>query len=535
MIPGQAAGSTPSQAEAGIARNSLTVGAATVLSRLMGFARDILIARALGAGPLADAFLVAFRLPNLFRRVLGEGGLNAPFVPLYLQVKAGRSPQDVDRFAGETLAWFGVALLLLAGLTEIMAPWLVLALAGGFRHEPDTLALAERCTRLALPFLGFTVFASLLAAILNAEKRFAIAAFAPLVLNAALIAVLLHGEWVHLDAGSMPMRLAMAVSAGGMAHLAILGLALRLGRPGWPRLRLTWSPDMARLMVLAVPSLIAASTAQLVLLVATQIASRQPGAVSWLYYAERVFQMPLGFVAVAMGVVLLPEIARREAMGDDAGRQGTVERALFLGLAIAIPAAAALWMIAEPIVSVLFERGMFAEVDRRSTAAALAGLAPGLPLSVVSVVLAQVFFARQMPWGPFVAGLAALAGAAAFGFALGFMPLSQAPATVAAYAASLAFLVQGLVMAGLLLRLGLWRPSFAFLLKLAGLLASSAAMACVLWPLSGILWPWLVGPDKGVKGMLVLSGLVLAGIAVFVAAALALRLVTFRDLARLRG
>ncbi|MGL4438714.1 MAG: murein biosynthesis integral membrane protein MurJ, partial [Bosea sp. (in: a-proteobacteria)] len=158
-----------------LARDSAIVGVATILSRILGFVRDILIARALGAGPIADAFLVAFRLPNMFRRVLGEGGLNAPFVPVYLGLKGEHGMAEARRFAGEAAGNFAAVLLIVVGLSELIAPWLVLALAGGFRDAPLTYQLAQSYTRMALPFVGFTVMASLLAAFLNAEKRFAVA------------------------------------------------------------------------------------------------------------------------------------------------------------------------------------------------------------------------------------------------------------------------------------------------------------------------------------------------------------------------
>ncbi|MGL4975403.1 MAG: lipid II flippase MurJ, partial [Bosea sp. (in: a-proteobacteria)] len=236
-----------------LARDSLVVGGATLLSRLLGFVRDILIARMLGAGPVADAFLVAFRLPNLFRRVLGEGGLNAPFVPLYLQIKADHGEEGARRFAGDAAASFGVALALLAALTELLAPWLVLALAGGFAEAPITFALAESYTRLALPFLAFTTLASLLAAILNAERRFAVAALAPVLLNAVLISALFFVEIRGMAAPQGAKTLALAVSLGGAAHLLMIALALRFGAPGFPPLRLRWTPDLTRLIVLGVP------------------------------------------------------------------------------------------------------------------------------------------------------------------------------------------------------------------------------------------------------------------------------------------
>jgi len=183
-----------------LARNSLVVGLATVLSRLLGFARDMLIARLLGAGPVADAFLVAFRLPNLVRRVLGEGGLNAPFVPVYLGVRGESGPGAARRFAGEAFAWLALAVGGLTALFLLVAPWLVLGIAGGFRDAPQTYALAIDYTRIALPFLAFTSLASLLSAMLNAEGRFLVAALAPSLLNIVLLAALLLALGTGLQA-----------------------------------------------------------------------------------------------------------------------------------------------------------------------------------------------------------------------------------------------------------------------------------------------------------------------------------------------
>ncbi len=313
------------------------------------------------------------------------------------------------------MANFAAALLILVALTEIIAPWLVLGLAGGFAEQPLTFRLAESYTRLALPFIGFTVLASLIAAILNAEKRFLVAALAPTVLNIVLIGSLVLAEW----RGDVPFRtaknLAWSVSLGGLLHLVIVFWALGWRAPGWPRLRFGLSPEMRRMLWLGGPALLASATSQFVLLVATQIASAQPGAVSWLYYADRVFQLPLGFVAVAMGVVLLPEIAAREAAGDRAGSRRTVDEALALGLLLAIPASVALALLAEPIVSVLFERGRFDMADRLRTAEALVAFAAGLAPAVMAKVMAQVYFARERPVVPLAIGAVSVLVAAVSG------------------------------------------------------------------------------------------------------------------------
>lgn len=513
-----------------LARDSAIVGGATVLTRLLGFVRDILIAAALGAGPVADAFLVAFRLPNLFRRVLGEGGLNAPFVPHYLKIRADRGDRAAADFAGGAAAVFGIGLGLLVALTEVIAPWLVLAIAGGFREAPMTFALAESYLRLALPFLSLTTMASLLAAILNAERRFAVAALAPALLNVVIISALL----LNMASGASPAqgakRLALAVSLGGGAHLVMILAALWWSRPGLPRLNLRWTPDLTRFFVLAAPAVAAASTSQLVLLVATQIASVQAGAVSWLYYADRVFQLPLGFVAVAMGVVLLPEIASREALGDAEGRRATIDRALAIGLALALPAAAALVVLCEPIVAVLFERGRFGSADRVQTAMALGAFAIGLPFAVVAKVFAQVYFARQAPRLPLLAGLSSLVVSALAGTLLA----RQNPATGAALAASLAFVTQSAVLGAFLLRDRLWRPSGALMRKAGKLLLASLLMAGACAVLAASARGLLIGHGPALARWAMLAGLCGAGLVLFLGLARLMGAFRLADLDDLR-
>jgi len=454
-----------------LARDSAMVGAATILSRLLGFARDVLIARLLGAGPVADAFLAALRLPNLVRRVLGEGGLNAPFVPLYIAVKGEAGDAAAQKFAGEAVSHLALLLLVLVGLGEVFAPWVVLGLAGGFADEPATLALAAHYTRLMLPFLLLTTLAAMLAAMLNAEKHFALAALAPALMNAILLGALL----ALLAAGSEPAFaapwLAGLVSLTGLAHLALILFGLR--KTGLPRPSLHWSPEMSSLLRTGGATLLAASSAQLVLLAATQIASTEPGSVAALYYADRVFQLPLGFVGVAMGTVVLSEMAAASAAEHDAA----LGRALALGLALAIPAATALALLADPIVSVLFEHGRFGAQDRQRTAAALAAFALGLPFAVIAKVLGQVYFARQTPRLPLLAGGLALLVAVLAGLIL---TTEGRAAEMAALAASLAFVAQAGLLAVALRRSGLWRPSLASLRPIGATLLASAAMGVAL-------------------------------------------------------
>jgi putative peptidoglycan lipid II flippase len=497
-----------------LARDSAVVGAATVASRLLGFARDVLIARLIGGGPVADAFLAALRLPNLVRRVLGEGGLNAPFVPLYLAIKGERGEAAAQNFAGQAAGQLGLLLLVLVGLGELFAPWLVLGLAGGFAQAPETLALAASYTRLMLPFLFLTTLAAMLAALLNAEKRFAVAALAPALMNAILLVVLLllHARAAEPETGAR--WLALATSLTGLAHLAMIVLALR-GR-GLPRPSLRWSPEMTRFVRTGGATLIAASAAQLVLLVATQIASTGPGAVAALYYADRVFQLPLGFVGVALGTVVLSDMAQA-AQRD--GPDAMLGQALTLGLALAMPAATALVALAGPIVSVLFEHGRFDAADRERTAAALAVLAFGLPFAVAAKVLGQVYFARRAPRLPLISGAVAVAVAVLVGLSLAE---EGDAARVAALAATLAFATQAVLLGGALLRQRIWRPSLSGLRPVAAGLVASAIMLAVLVLLLRLMAQPLAVDQPALTRIGALALICLSGLASYGAAGWAL-------------
>ncbi|MGX1790244.1 murein biosynthesis integral membrane protein MurJ [Bosea sp. NPDC055332] len=503
--PGEA--ETPSSR---LARDSLVVGAATILSRLLGFARDVLIARLLGTGPVADAFLAALRLPNLVRRVLGEGGLNAPFVPLYLAIKAERGEEDARRFAGTAASQLGLWLIGFVVLAEIFAPWVVLGLAGGFAEEPQTLALAAFYTRLMLPFVLLTTLAALLAALLNAEGRFTVAALAPALMNAILLAALLVELIRGSDSQTSATVLAACLSLTGLAHLAMI--LWRLRDIGLPRPSLSWSPDMTRLVRTGGATLLAASAAQLVLLISTQIASTEPGSVSALYYADRVFQLPLSFFGVAMGTVVLSAMAGEISQADHDALLG---RALALGLALAVPAATALYVLAEPIVSVLFENGQFGAADRVRTAAALAAFACGLPFALAAKVFGQVYFVRRQPRLPLIAGLVAVLVAALTGFVLlGW----RDAAMIGALAASLAFIVQTSLMGIHLLQAGLWRPRRADARAILVILVATILMVLALNTLIGLFLPALDPGEPALRRACALMLLCCAGAAIYAVA-----------------
>jgi putative peptidoglycan lipid II flippase len=373
-----------------------TVGGLTMVSRVLGFARDILIAATLGSGAVADAFFVAFRFPNLFRRLFGEGAFNSAFVPLFAKRLEDEGTQAATSFAEEALAGLLFILLLLTALAEIGMPWLMYALAPGFSVTPEKFDLAVLLTRIAFPYLLCMSLVALLSGALNALGRFTMAAAAPILLNVVLIAAVLLAAWLGLaNTPQSGIVLAWGVAVAGFVQLGALWVAARRAglhfRLRGPRL----SADMKRLVSLGVPGLISGGVTQLNIVVGTIIASLQAGAVSYLYYADRLYQLPLGIVGVAIGVVLLPDLSRNLRAGNHHSVMDNQNRSVEFALLLTLPAAVALAVAAEPIIRVLFERGAFTVADTIPTAAALAAFAFGLPAFVLIKVLQPVFFARE--------------------------------------------------------------------------------------------------------------------------------------------
>jgi putative peptidoglycan lipid II flippase len=387
-------------------RSIATVGGWTMASRVLGFARDILIARVLGAGLEADAFFVAFRFPNLFRRLFAEGAFNAAFVPLYARALTERGPLLAQRFAEETLALMIASLLGLTLLAELAMPWLMFVIAPGFAANDLKYELAVEFTRITFPYLLFMAMAALYGGVLNAHRRFAHAAAAPVLLNLAMLTamVAIVPFW-----GRPGLVLSWAVTLAGVGQFLWMHAAAAQGGTSLslPR-RPVLTPEVKRLLRLMVPGVIGSGAMQINLLIGTIIASLAPGAVSYLYYADRIYQLPLGVIGSAVGVVLLPEITRRLRSGQEQGASESLNRAIELSLLITLPAAVALVAIPEEIIGTLFERGAFGEEATRQTAAALAGFALGLPAFVLVKALAPAFYAREDTATPFRYAIAAM-------------------------------------------------------------------------------------------------------------------------------
>lgn len=374
-----------------------TVGGFTLLSRVFGFLRDILIANVLGAGMVADAFVVAFRLPNLFRRLFAEGAFAAAFVPLFSRELEGPDALEARararEFAEQAQAVLALALVLFVAVMELVMPWAMVVLAGGFQAVPGKMELATELSRIAFPYLLFISLVSLQSGVLNSLGRFAAAAAAPVLLNITLIAALLAFK----DAGETPGHaLAWGVSAAGLVQM--LWLAWHCRKEGFP-LRLVrprWTEKVATLTKRILPVVFGASLYQVNLLIGTILATWvADGAVSYLYYADRVTQLPLGVVGIAVGTALLPLLSRQLKAGQEASALNSQNRGLEFALLLTLPAAAAFLVIPHEIIETLFRHGAFDAAAADATAWALLAYATGLPAYVLVRVLTPGFYARE--------------------------------------------------------------------------------------------------------------------------------------------
>lgn len=371
-----------------------TVGFYTALSRVSGFARDILTAQILGAGLVADAFFVAFKFPNLFRRLFGEGAFNAAFVPLFSKELEGEGGKE-KALAFARQAFFGLALVLalFVGLFELIMPLAMYVFAPGFAENPAKFDLAVTLTRITFPYLLLISLVSLLSGMLNAFHKFAIAAATPILLNLSLIAALLFLSPMTPSAGH---ALAIGTALAGLVQLLWVGRACKKQGFSFAFLRPRFTPDVKLLLKRILPGTVGAGIYQLNLLVDTVLASLvAEGAVSYLYYADRVNQLPLGIVGAAIGTALLPILSRHLAGGNEAAAQSAQNRSLEFGLLITVPASCGLMALSLPITQVLFERGAFGPDASIATAKALAAFSLGLPAFVLVKVLTPSFFARE--------------------------------------------------------------------------------------------------------------------------------------------
>ena len=469
---------------AGLFRSTATIGAMTLISRILGFVRDMVLARVFGAGMAADAFFVAFKLPNFFRRLFAEGAFAPAFVPVFTEYKEQRSDSELHELLA---AVSGVLLAVVAGVTVlgvVGAPVLVAIFGAGWGDEPVKLALATDLLRVTFPYLLFISLVAMAGAALNTFARFAVPAFTPVLLNVAMIAAAL---WWAPRFERPIEALAWGVFAGGAVQLAFqwpflkrLGLAVRPRfRPGHPGVR--------RIVRLMGPSVLAVSVVQVSILIDTILATfLAEGSVSFLYYADRLVQFPLGIFGIALGTAILPTLSGLAGRGEDTAYSRTLDRALRLIVTIGLPATVALILLGRPILASLFQYGAFTAEQAGLTHQALAAYAVGL-LGMIGVkVMAPAFYARQDTRTPLRAAAWALAGNIVLNLAL-IVPLAHAGLALATGLA--AFLNAGLLLRSLVRR-GLYRaePGWGGHLGKVGL--SVAVLAAVGWALAPPLGFW---------------------------------------------
>jgi putative peptidoglycan lipid II flippase len=386
-------------------RKILSVGGWTLVSRVTGFARDVLLAAILGVGPIADAFFVAFRIPNHFRAIFGEGAFNNAFLPTYASVLETKGESEARIFAGRinTLMLLVQIALLIAAFLAM--PYVVQLLAPGFTDEPEKFALAVTLTRITFPYLLCVTLVTIYSAILNAHDRFAVAAGAPILLNVAMIMALLVA-FMFPNAG---YAAAWGVTVSGVLQLVLVWAdARQIGAdPGLSSPRL--DQPMRRFFKALGPAVIGSAGVQLAIFADTIIASFLPtGAVSSLYYADRIYQLPLGVIGIAAGTVLLPEMSRRIAAGDDASAYAAQNRTIGFTLAVAAPFLVAFLTIPDLIMSALFQRGAFDAEAARRAGAVLAAYGIGLPAAVLIRSALSSFYARSDTMTPLIASLSAV-------------------------------------------------------------------------------------------------------------------------------
>ena len=465
-----------------------TVGSATLASRILGFGREALMAAALGAGPIADAFYAAFRFPNLFRRLFAEGAFNAAFVPLFAKEIEANGPDGARRFSEEVFGILFTVLLALTIAMELSMPLLVRTIiAPGFADNPEKFDTTVALAIIMFPYLMCMSLTAMMSGILNSLHRYFVAAIAPVLLNFVLIGVHFQALVSGRDGVATGYNLSWGVLAAGLLQLLLVMVAVRKAGIviGFRRPRMT--PNVKRLLVLAFPAAITGGITQINLVIGQMIASGKEGAISVLQYADRIYQLPLGVVGIAVGVVLLPELARALKAGhlkDAANLQNrSVEFALFLTL----PAAAALLVMSEEVVRVLFERGAFSPETTRSVAGALAIFGLGLPAFVMIKAFTPGFFAREDTRTPMI--FAGVSVAVNVALALTLFPRMAESGIATAEAA--AGWTNAMLLLGTLIRRGHWGQDRALLGRLPRLVLAAGVMAAAIHFALGYLEAWL--------------------------------------------
>jgi putative peptidoglycan lipid II flippase len=480
-----------------------TVGGLTLLSRLTGFARDIVLAAVLGAGPIADAFFVALRLPNHFRAIFAEGAFNAAFVPAYARIRQQGGADPAKLFADRVFTLLFASEVVLLAIALIFTPAVISLLAPGFSDDPGRFALAVELTRITFPYLLLVSLVTLYSGILNALSRFAAAAAAPILLNLSMMATLFTAVFFRTPGHAAAWGVLIA---GVLELLLVGGDALRNGVMTVFR-RPRWDDDVRRFFKALVPATVGSAGVQIALFADTIIASfLAAGALSALYYADRLNQLPIGVIGIAIGTVLLPEMASRIAAGDETGARRAQDRAIELTLLLSIPCLVAFLLIPDLIMRALFMRGKFTAADATAAGQTLTAYALGLLPFVLIRSVTATFLARGDTATPVKASLTAVAVNVACKILL-MGPLAQV-------GLALATSIGAWLNLGLVVWFAVRQGHFAFAAPLriavAKLAVAGVALALALWlaqgPVTRLFAGWPSWREESMLALLVLIG-----------------------------
>lgn len=459
-------------------RNTLTQSSLTMSSRILGFIRDILIAAKVGAGPIGDAFVTALMFPNLFRRIFAEGAFAQAFVPAYARTLEAEGPEAAADVARQTMRGLFAATAALVIVAQLAMPWIMKIIHGGYEETSDSFQLAILLTQITMPYLACMALAALLSGVLNSSGRFILSAGAPTLLNIFLITAALLGD----DNRHTALLASIAVSAAGVAQAALLWWGVSRQKVslslGWPKL----TPAVKKVIALAIPGTIAASGVQINILVSQALASFEHGAKSWLFYADRLYQLPLGIVGVAVGVAILPRLARAARSDDTKGAYGLMDDGIGLAMALTVPAAIALMVAPAYLIEGLYARGAFTLEDSSQSGLALIHYGWGVPAFVLIKVLAPGFFAREDTRTPMRFALIAVAINTVLGAGLFFwfksMQWDGFPGLAIATSAA-AWLNAAMLFVGLQAR-GWYHPGRRLLMRIFSVTLASLAMGGAL-------------------------------------------------------
>ncbi|HEY8360982.1 MAG TPA: murein biosynthesis integral membrane protein MurJ [Ramlibacter sp.] len=496
-----------------------TVSLFTLASRVTGLVRDLLMAAAFGASSLTDAFNVAFRIPNLFRRLFGEGAFSQAFVPALAHSKEQDGEEATRRMIDSVATILFWALLLTCTLGVVGAPLLVWALASGFRQDPHAFEATVLMTRWMFPYIGCMSLVALAAGVLNTWKRFAVPAATPVLLNVCMIAAAWLGAPWFASLGIEPIyAMAGGVMAGGVLQLAVqvpalrrLGLLPRIGL-GWSRIRAAWNdPAMRGVMRTMAPALLGVGVAQVSLLINTQIASwLRPGSVTWLGYADRLMEFPTAMLGVALGVVLMPQLASAKAANDPQRYSAMLDWGLRLVVLLSVPSAVALLMFGQPLVATLFHYGAFKDSDVTEVSLALAGYGVGLLGLVAIKVLAPGFYASRDIRTPVRIAISVLVITQLLNIAL--VPLLQHAGL--ALSIGIGALINATWLLIGLKKRGSYQPSPGWVRFALQVLAATALLGVFLW-WGAQQFPWLQWRAESWKRLGAMALMLLASAAIY--------------------